>query len=45
MYFNGIFPMQLSEFMRAVNFGSNMKKTEEKKRKNYIFTLKIDFYR
>ena len=34
MYFNVIFPMQLSEFMRAVNFGSNMKPN-----------LKIDFYR
>ena len=44
MYFDVIFPMQLSEFIKSVNFVSNLKKTEEKKRKNYIFNLKIDFY-
>ena len=45
MYFDVIFPMQLSEFIKSVNFVSNLKKTEEKKRKNYIFNLKTDFYR
>jgi len=45
MYFDVIFPMQLSEFIKSVNFVSNLKKTEEKKRKNYIFNLKIDFCR
>ena len=45
MYFDVIFPMQLSEFIKLANFVSNLKKTEEKKHKNYIFNLKIDFYR
>ena len=45
MYFDVIFPMQLSEFIKSVNFGSNLKKTAEKKLKNSIFHLKIDFYR
>ena len=45
MYFDVIFPMQLSEFIKSVNFVSNLKKNEEKKRKNYIFDLKIDFFR
>jgi len=45
MYFDVIFPMQWSEFIKSVNFVSNLKKTEEKKRKNYIFNLKIDFFR
>ena len=43
--FDVIFPMQSSEFIKSANFVSNLKKTEEKKRKNYIFNLKIDFYR
>ena len=37
--------MQLSEFIRSVNFGSNMKKTAWKKRKNLILHLKIDFFK
>ena len=45
MYFGVVFPMQLSDHIKSVNFVSNLKKTEEKKRKNYIFNLKIDFFR
>ena len=45
MYFNVIIPMQLSEFIRSVNFGSNMKKTAKKKRKNLILHLNIDYFK
>ena len=45
MKFDVIFPVQLSEFIKAVNFGSNLKKNYIKKRKNLIFHLKIDFYK
>ena len=45
MYFKLIFPMQLSEFIKSANFVSNLKKPEEKTRKNYIINIKIDFYR
>ena len=43
MYFDVIFPMQLSESIKSVNFGSYLKKTAQKKRKNSIFHLKIEF--
>ena len=31
-----IFPMQLSEFIKSVNSGSNLKKLHEKQKKNYF---------
>ena len=37
--------MELSEFIKSVNFGSNMKKTAYKKWKNLILHLKIDFFK
>ena len=40
---SAIFPMQLSEFIRSLNFGSNMKKNCIKKRKNLLLHLKIIF--
>ena len=43
IYFDVIFPMQLSEFIKSANFVSNLKKTEEKKRKNYIFN-QLEFH-
>ena len=45
MKFNEIFPVQLSDFIKSVNFGRNLKKTAQKKRKNLIFYIKIDFYK
>ena len=46
MDFDVIFPVQLSEFIKSVYLGSNLKKKNcIKKRKNLIFHLKIDFYR
>ena len=35
-----IFPIQLSEFIRSVNFGSNMKKNSIKKAKKSHFAPK-----
>ena len=41
-----MFPVQSSEFMKLLNFGSNLKKKlQEKKLKNFICHLKINFYR
>ena len=46
MYFDVIFPMQLSEFIKSVNFVSNLRKTEEKKGKDswikYYRSVDID---
>ena len=39
-----IFPIQFSEFIKTVNFGSNLIKTARKNIKKIIFHLKIDFY-
>ena len=41
MDFSVIFPMQLSEFIRSMNFGSNMKKNCIQKKKIH---LKIEFF-
>ena len=41
MYFDVIFPMQLSEFIKSVNFGSNLnKKLHKKKPKKFQFLPK-----
>ena len=42
MKFDVIFPVQLSEFIKSVNFGKNLKKKCIKKRKNLIFPLKME---
>ena len=39
-----VFPVQLSEFIKSVKFGSNLKKIAQEKTKNLIFHIKIDFY-
>ena len=41
--FDVIFPLQSSEFINSLNFGSNLKKTE-KKYKFFTFHLIMNFY-
>ena len=43
MDFSVIFPMQLSEFIKSVNFGSNLKKNYKKKPKNSYISHKNEF--
>ena len=46
IYIDVIFPIQSSEFIKSLNFGSNLKKNCNKKNLNlFIFHLEIDFYR
>ena len=40
-----IFPIQLSEFINSLNFGSNLENTARKNLKKIIFHLKNDWYR
>ena len=42
MYFDVIFPMQLSEFIKLVNFGSNLKKICIKKPKNWYILIDLN---
>ena len=40
------FPIQSSEFVKSLKFGFNLKKkTDRKNLKEFIFHLRIDFYR
>ena len=43
--FDVIFSIQLSEFIKSLNFGSNLKKTARKNLNILIFHIKINFYR
>ena len=44
--FDASFPMQSSEFIKPLNFESNLKKKNCKKNpKIFIFNLKMEFYR
>ena len=39
-----IFPMQSSEIIKSLYFGSNLKKNMQQNKKNNLFHIKIDFY-
>ena len=39
-----IFPMESSEFIKSLNFGSHLEKNSRKNPKKNISYLKIDFY-
>ena len=43
--FDVIFPMRSSEFIKPLNFGSNLKKKNSKKNQKKKISLKIDFNR
>ena len=40
-----IFPIWSSEFIKSLNFGSNLKKTTKIKQNFFIFHLEMDFYK
>ena len=42
--FDVIFSIQISGFIKSLNFGSNLKKTARKNLKIFIFHIKINFY-
>ena len=42
--FDVIFPIESSEFIKLLNFGSNLKKTARKNLKKLTFYLKMDFH-
>ena len=42
--FDVIFPIQSSELLKSLNFGSNLETKYKKNLENFLFHLKIDLY-